>query len=81
MLANKKTLLETFTNRILFHRALSSTPVKTTLAQFGGVHGTQQGANKMWRNKPLFRRETDRIFKTGTEATELLMSEAVRKDG
>ena len=34
----------------------------------------------MWRNKPLFRREGDRIFKTGTEATQLLNDEALRRD-
>ena len=35
----------------------------------------------MWRNKPLLRREGDRIFKTGLEASELLIAEAKRKDG
>jgi hypothetical protein len=34
----------------------------------------------MWRNKPLLRREGDKIFKTGQEAVQLLNSEAVRKD-
>ena len=46
------------------HNATSS-----PLNQFGGVHGTRSGAgsgtSKMWRNKPLLRREGDRIFKTG----------------
>lgn len=48
--------------------------------QFGGVHGNRTGTSKMWRNKPLFRREGDRIFKTGTEATQLLNDEALRRD-
>lgn len=48
--------------------------------QFGGVHGNQKGTSKMWRNKPLLRREGDKIFKTGQEAVQLLNSEAVRKD-
>jgi hypothetical protein len=47
------------------HNAVSS-----PLNQFGGVHGTRSGAgsgtSKMWRNKPLLRREGDKIFKTGT---------------
>ena len=47
------------------HNAASS-----PLNQFGGVHGTRSGAgsgtSKMWRNKPLLRREGDKIFKTGT---------------
>ena len=34
----------------------------------------------MWRNKPLLRREGDRIFKTGLEASQLLIGEAGRKD-
>lgn len=46
------------------HNATSS-----PLNQFGGVHGTRSGAgsgtSKMWRNKPLLRREGDKIFKTG----------------
>jgi hypothetical protein len=32
------------------------------------------------RNKPLLRREGDKIFKTGLEATQLLTAEAVRRD-
>ena len=33
-----------------------------------------------WRNKPLLRREGDKIFKTGQEAVQLLNNEAMRKD-
>lgn len=70
-------------------RAVSSTtanhnPTKsfaTPLSPYGGVHGGKSGASKMWRNKPLLRREGDRIFKTGIEASSLLIGEAGRKDG
>ncbi|CAM9851375.1 unnamed protein product [Heterosigma akashiwo] len=50
------------------------------LYQYGGVHGTSR-SQKVWRNKPLFRRDGDLRFKTGLEAAELLSSEAIRKDG
>lgn len=54
------------------------------LSQFGGVHGSTSGGRagsaKIWRNKPLLRREGDKIFKTGGEAVQLLNSEAQRKD-
>eukprot|EP00904_Undaria_pinnatifida_P010369 jgi/Undpi1/6462/HiC_scaffold_20.g08941.m1 len=49
------------------------------LYTFGGVHGSRSG-QKTWRNKPLFRREGDQRFKTGAEATDMLLSEALRKD-
>ena len=65
-------------------RALSSTSKSSTpLSQYGGVHGSKgtAGSSKMWRNKPLLRREGDKIFKTGLEASELLIAEAGRKDG
>ena len=52
----------------------------TPLSQFGGVHGGKGGVSRMWRNKPLLRREGDRIFKTGLEASQLLIGEAGRKD-
>lgn len=60
----------------------SSTPSGAGLSQFGGVHGSggRAGSAKIWRNKPLLRREGDKIFKTGAEATQLLISEALRKD-
>jgi hypothetical protein len=34
----------------------------------------------MWRNKPLLRREGDKIFKTGSEAVSMLIDEAYRRD-
>jgi len=60
--------------------AFSTRGGSPTLSQFGGVHGNQKGTSKMWRNKPLLRREGDKIFKTGGEAVQLLNSEALRKD-
>jgi len=35
----------------------------------------------VWRNKPLFRREGDARFKTGKEAADMLVQEAIRRDG
>lgn len=35
---------------------------------------------KSWRNKPLFRRQGDVRFKTGAEAAQLLVNEAMRRD-
>lgn len=68
-------------------RSLHVTPPKlnvkaetlSPLYTFGGVHGSRSG-QKTWRNKPLFRREGDQRFKTGAEATDMLLSEARRKD-
>lgn len=45
----------------------------------GGVHGNWN-TSKAWRNKPLFRRQGDVRFKTGTEAVKLLINEAKRRD-
>lgn len=68
-------------------RLLSTSPSpprqNSGLSQFGGVHGSSgraAGSAKIWRNKPLLRREGDKVFKTGAEATQLLISEALRKD-
>lgn len=36
--------------------------------------------SKNWRNKPLFRRQGDVRFKTGEEAAQLLINEAMRRD-
>jgi Glu/Leu/Phe/Val dehydrogenase, dimerisation domain len=44
------------------------------------VHSTMK-VSKSWRNKPLFRRQGDVRFKTGTEAAQLLVKEAMRRDG
>lgn len=58
----------------------SPSPNANLLSQFGGVHGNKSGTSKMWRNKPLLRRDGDKIFKTGNEAVGLLTGEAGRKD-
>ncbi len=51
------------------------------LYQFGGVHGTVKSkANSKWRNKPLFRRLGDVKFRTGDEASSMLLREATRRD-
>ncbi len=51
------------------------------LYQFGGVHGTfKSKANSTWRNKPLFRRLGDVKFKSGDEASSMLLREAARRD-
>ncbi len=51
------------------------------LYQFGGVHGTFKSKSSLtWRNKPLFRRLGDVKFKTGNEASDMLLREAARKD-
>mmetsp|Transcript_31567 Transcript_31567/g.76217 ORF Transcript_31567/g.76217 Transcript_31567/m.76217 type:complete len:276 (+) Transcript_31567:2389-3216(+) len=44
-----------------------------------GVHQTMK-TTKSWRNKPLFRRQGDVRFKTGMEASNLLVREALRRD-
>lgn len=44
-----------------------------------GVHQSMQ-LSKSWRNKPLFRRQGDIRFKTGLEASSLLVKEAKRRD-
>ena len=51
-----------------------------SLSQFGGVHGSKPAVAQMqWRNKPLFRRNGDVKFKTGSEAVDLL-NEEVRQN-
>ena len=52
--------------------------------KFENVHGgtiPSGTAKSIYYNKPLFRREGDKVFKTGIEATQLLINEAIRKDG
>mmetsp|Transcript_10766 Transcript_10766/g.29716 ORF Transcript_10766/g.29716 Transcript_10766/m.29716 type:complete len:508 (-) Transcript_10766:3909-5432(-) len=63
-------------------RALSSeaiTTKKTLVTKEEGVHQNMK-ISKTWRNKPLFRRQGDVRFKTGTEAAQLLINEAMRRD-
>mmetsp|Transcript_17046 Transcript_17046/g.15398 ORF Transcript_17046/g.15398 Transcript_17046/m.15398 type:complete len:525 (-) Transcript_17046:47-1621(-) len=61
----------------------STSSTAIPLSQQGGVHGNWVGGSNRtaWRNKPLFRRDgVDRVFRSGAEATQLLLSEANRKD-
>ncbi len=67
-------------NALPFSRVLSTSPYVVPLSQQGGVHGSKTVASKMWRSKPLLRREGDKVFKTGIEAVNLLNGEAYRRD-
>jgi len=62
-------------------RGMSSqdAPKKSLLTHEEGVHQTMK-ISKTWRNKPLFRRQGDVRFKTGMEASNLLVREAMRRD-
>jgi len=65
-------------------RAFSSSstpgpPKKSLVTSEEGVHQTMK-VSKSWRNKPLFRRQGDVRFKTGSEASDLLIREALRRD-
>ena len=62
-------------------RSLSSQDAapKSLLTHEEGVHQTMK-IPKTWRNKPLFRRQGDVRFKTGMEAANLLVREALRRD-
>ena len=66
--------------RSVLARGMSSQPPKKHLITGNdSVHSTRQASNS-WRHKPLFRRQGDVRFKTGTEAAQLLVSEAKRRD-
>lgn len=52
---------------------------KTLVTKEEGVHQNMKISNS-WRNKPLFRRQGDVRFKTGSEAAQLLINEALRRD-
>jgi glutamate dehydrogenase (NADP+) len=58
---------------------LNTAPRKSLVTGNDGVHQTMK-ISKSWRNKPLFRRQGDVRFKTGTEAAQLLVQEALRRD-
>eukprot|EP00804_Cyclotella_cryptica_P022861 CCRYP_005073-RA/>CCRYP_005073-RA protein AED:0.02 eAED:0.02 QI:188/1/1/1/1/1/2/203/535 len=65
-------------------RPMSSTstakqPKKHLVTHEEGVHQTMT-LSKSWRNKPLFRRQGDVRFKSGLEASKLLIAEANRRD-
>jgi glutamate dehydrogenase (NADP+) len=57
----------------------ASQPRKSLVTGEEGVHQTMK-VSKTWRNKPLFRRQGDVRFKTGMEAANLLVKEAMRRD-
>jgi len=54
-------------------------PKKHLVTHEEGVHQTMT-LSKSWRNKPLFRRQGDVRFKSGLEASNLLIAEAHRRD-
>ena len=53
--------------------------MQSPLTPYGGVHGASN-TRAAWRSKPLLKREGAKIFKTGAEAAQLLIGEAMRKD-
>ena len=65
------------TTTMAVQRLMSSQ--KNLVTHEEGVHQTMQ-LSKSWRNKPLFRRQGDVRFRTGMEASKLLIQEADRRD-
>ena len=65
------------TTTVAAHRMMSNQ--KNLVTHEEGVHQTMQ-LSKSWRNKPLFRRQGDVRFRTGMEASKLLIQEADRRD-
>lgn len=64
---------------IITSRTMSTQPkTKNLVTGHEGVHANMQ-LSKSWRNKPLFRRQGDVRFRTGMEASKLLISEANRR--
>jgi len=75
-----KTILPTVVVRSLSSTATATTSNKQNLLTHEeGVHQTMK-VSKSWRTKPLFRRQGDVRFKTGMEASDLLIREAKRRD-
>jgi glutamate dehydrogenase (NADP+) len=64
---------------IRFSSSVSKQPKKHLVTHEEGVHQTMT-LSKSWRNKPLFRRQGDVRFKSGLEASKLLIAEAQRRD-
>jgi glutamate dehydrogenase (NADP+) len=71
----------TMTSSLSSSRAMSSQPKakKHLVTHEDGVHQNMQ-LSKSWRSKPLFRRQGDVRFKSGLEASTLLIAEANRRD-
>jgi Glu/Leu/Phe/Val dehydrogenase, dimerisation domain len=68
-------------SRTMTHSSFSEPVVKKSLITGNeSVHSTMK-VSKNYRMKPLFRRQGDVRFKTGTEAAQLLVNEAKRRDG
>lgn len=67
------------TTTMAVQRLMSSASQKNLVTHEEGVHQTMQ-LSKSWRNKPLFRRQGDVRFRTGMEASKLLIQEANRRD-
>lgn len=44
------------------------------------MYGALCTLQKLWRNKPLFRREGDARFRTGNEAAQMLINEVSDED-
>lgn len=61
----------------LMARAMATAATSTSTSTptlMSDVHGTTHG-KKHWRNKPLFRREGDKKFRSGQEAADMLYGE------
>jgi len=65
-----KTMMQ-FQRTCQVSRRAFGTDTRVVTSLMADVHGTTHG-KKMWRNKPLFRREGDKRFRTGNEAAVML---------
>jgi glutamate dehydrogenase (NADP+) len=83
LLSPRRTTISLFANSPPCYQSFSSLaePVrkKSLITGNDGVHSTMK-VSKSWRNKPLFRRQGDVRFKTGVEASQLLVQEVMRRD-
>ena len=77
ILARRSTAAAVLPTTTTAHRMMSNQ--KNLVTHEEGVHQTMQ-LSKSWRNKPLFRRQGDVRFRTGMEASKLLIQEADRRD-
>ena len=77
VVARRSTAAAVPTTTMAAQRLMSSQ--KNLVTHEEGVHQTMQ-LSKSWRNKPLFRRQGDVRFRTGMEASKLLIQEADRRD-
>mmetsp|Transcript_15687 Transcript_15687/g.32989 ORF Transcript_15687/g.32989 Transcript_15687/m.32989 type:complete len:511 (+) Transcript_15687:180-1712(+) len=77
--ATSTTMSPTFQPHRLSSTSSKQPPKKHLVTHEEGVHQTMQ-LSKNWRNKPLFRRQGDVRFKSGLEASKLLIAESNRRD-